>query len=426
MDILLSICIPTYNRRDFLELCLDRVLSQLNDRRDIEILVVNNGSEDGTSALLAEQSAHYPQLRHIDRPNTVDISKQFFSTLFLGKGRWRVYLADDDKLDLDTILAHIEAMRDRDGVAAIYTDWIAWDDQREAELHRYFKIGAEKNFSLNQAPALLQYVLSESVLPEIAIYRGQCLNEALVATSGKTGNFYQLLLGLLKRGEIVFRDPAFYYECRVVKPHLKRSHWGNMDLQDNHFDSMRAALENFALGALRGISLTAQQRLTLYDGIQGFISGRMGLYRQRALGARKWREALRLDERIRLWFPQAALPIQSSGGNLGYVDLVLRAVVEAIADWADALPGYNKIHLVSSHLAMFENPIQQSLLEGPSVTLIVDLTASPIDSHALYVLHSEEDLQQFEAMGGARNSALVMTSLVDGLGNAVRVAIGDA
>ena len=57
---LLSIIIPTYNCEAYLSECLDSVLSQLPE--DCELIVVDDGSEDGTKRLLASWEGTQPNL----------------------------------------------------------------------------------------------------------------------------------------------------------------------------------------------------------------------------------------------------------------------------------------------------------------------------------------------------------------------------
>ena len=45
-----SVIIPTYNRKDLLIACIDSILKQKYN--DLEIIVIDNGSTDGTCELL--------------------------------------------------------------------------------------------------------------------------------------------------------------------------------------------------------------------------------------------------------------------------------------------------------------------------------------------------------------------------------------
>jgi GT2 family glycosyltransferase len=54
----ISVIIPTHNRRDSLRLCLDSVL--LQDHSASQVIVVDDGSQDGTARMLAEE---YPQVQ---------------------------------------------------------------------------------------------------------------------------------------------------------------------------------------------------------------------------------------------------------------------------------------------------------------------------------------------------------------------------
>ena len=62
----ISVIVPTYNREDTLPRALDSVLAQTFG--DYEILVVDDGSTDGTAALLAEYEARDERVQFLRRP----------------------------------------------------------------------------------------------------------------------------------------------------------------------------------------------------------------------------------------------------------------------------------------------------------------------------------------------------------------------
>jgi len=71
MNKLLSIVIPTYNMQDYLPRCLDSLV--LNDgtlMEQLEVLVINDGSKDGSSAIAHEYEIKYPAtFRIVDKEN---------------------------------------------------------------------------------------------------------------------------------------------------------------------------------------------------------------------------------------------------------------------------------------------------------------------------------------------------------------------
>lgn len=66
-ETLISVVIPAYNYAHLLPRALDSVLGQLAD--DVELIVVDDGSRDNTTEVLAGYAARHPQLRAIHQAN---------------------------------------------------------------------------------------------------------------------------------------------------------------------------------------------------------------------------------------------------------------------------------------------------------------------------------------------------------------------
>ena len=64
-----SVVIPTYNRRPILEKCLSALEDQqlAGALQDYEVVVVDDGSTDGTPSWLSEQSHRFPHVRLIEQ-----------------------------------------------------------------------------------------------------------------------------------------------------------------------------------------------------------------------------------------------------------------------------------------------------------------------------------------------------------------------
>ena len=92
---LVSVCISVYNGEDHLRKCLDSVISQ--DISSMEIVLVNDGSTDGTSEIMHEYQNRFPEIRIIEQENKG-----------LAQGRWTGVKNSDGKyvtfLDADDYL----------------------------------------------------------------------------------------------------------------------------------------------------------------------------------------------------------------------------------------------------------------------------------------------------------------------------------
>ena len=63
-----AVIIPVYNVEKYLRQCLDSIVNQT--LRDIEIICVDDGSTDGSSAILAEYASKDPRVKVLTREHT--------------------------------------------------------------------------------------------------------------------------------------------------------------------------------------------------------------------------------------------------------------------------------------------------------------------------------------------------------------------
>ena len=70
MEKILTIVIPTYNMQDYLRRCLDSLIVPEDQMKQLEVLVINDGSKDNSSAIAHEYQNKYPDtFRVIDKEN---------------------------------------------------------------------------------------------------------------------------------------------------------------------------------------------------------------------------------------------------------------------------------------------------------------------------------------------------------------------
>jgi glycosyltransferase involved in cell wall biosynthesis len=87
-----TVCIPTYNRRELLAASLQSVRDQ--SLQDIEIIVSDNASTDDTGDYV--RSLNDPRIRYDRLEENIGLFGNLSRCLQLGSGRYRVMLPDDD------------------------------------------------------------------------------------------------------------------------------------------------------------------------------------------------------------------------------------------------------------------------------------------------------------------------------------------
>jgi len=102
---LLSICIPTYNRAEYLQKTIESIVTQSAwNTGNTEIVISDNASTDSTSAVIAGYEKRYPGLiRSIRQDPAIDPHDNFEAAMRLGHGE---YL----KLNNDTLLWSANAL----------------------------------------------------------------------------------------------------------------------------------------------------------------------------------------------------------------------------------------------------------------------------------------------------------------------------
>ncbi len=113
---LISVIVPVYNVRAYLPACLDSLLSQTYEA--LEIVLVDDGSTDGSAALCDEYAARDPRVRVVHQPNA-GVSAARNAGLAAASGEL-IGFADGDDWAEPTLFERLErALREADAQAAM-------------------------------------------------------------------------------------------------------------------------------------------------------------------------------------------------------------------------------------------------------------------------------------------------------------------
>lgn len=127
---LLSICIPTYNRSYILKEVLERYVSCSEFDDDVEIVILDNASEDDTKVVCEEYAAEYNVFYYRNENNIFD--RSFPKLLDFGRGEYLkllndcVYLTNESlKYLKDSIRANLASKR-----AIFFTGGLLYTDKK--------------------------------------------------------------------------------------------------------------------------------------------------------------------------------------------------------------------------------------------------------------------------------------------------------
>jgi len=101
---ILSICIATFNREEFLDKQLNRIfkeISLIDEPGSIEVIVSNNASTDSTNEIVEKYKKM--GLVYFEQSENVGPDKNFFTLFEMATGEYTWLLSDDDSINDDTI-----------------------------------------------------------------------------------------------------------------------------------------------------------------------------------------------------------------------------------------------------------------------------------------------------------------------------------
>jgi glycosyltransferase involved in cell wall biosynthesis len=111
---LVSIVTPTYNQAQFLAETIESVLNQ--DYPNIELIVLDDGSTDGTQEILARYKDRVTAARHDNMGQARTLNKGWG----MARGKYIGYLSSDDVLYDSAISSLVSVLEEEDNVVVVY------------------------------------------------------------------------------------------------------------------------------------------------------------------------------------------------------------------------------------------------------------------------------------------------------------------
>lgn len=156
MSTLVSIIVPVYNTAEYVEECIQSILSQSYE--NIELILVNDGSTDDSGDIC---------MRYVDRPNVYYVEQENSGTTAArkkgvdsAKGEWILFVDSDDYLLKDSISNMVALAKKTDIVIGGHKGYDGLDKyDNQIKAHRYRELIYSRQITVSPCAKLYRKAL---------------------------------------------------------------------------------------------------------------------------------------------------------------------------------------------------------------------------------------------------------------------------
>jgi len=132
---LVSVVMISYNQEKFIRSSIESVL--LQEYQNIEIVISDDASTDGTVKIIKEYAEKYPnKFNVITSKKNVGPNENWFKAVIESRGKYAIGLAGDDEFLPDIISEYINIMEEDSNIAICYSDAIVFDTNKQKVLYK--------------------------------------------------------------------------------------------------------------------------------------------------------------------------------------------------------------------------------------------------------------------------------------------------
>ena len=270
--LVISICIPTYNRAKCLQILLNDIYNEFsNFPFSYELIISNNASSDDTDAVVESWSTKLPIL-YIKQGNNIGSSRSLEDAFANASGIFSMYLADDDFLDCDGLADAILMLIRNPEAAVLYAPWKLIRLQNKASNQQFYEVPTDLVFDQGDYKNLLSTILNHHIFLEISIFRNSYYQELRRGYSEIAYWSFTIPAEWISVGQVLIMRKPFYYASIQYFEDEKLEQAGNLEVE-HAWDVYRGGME-YLLG--RALATCDEEEFSNFKNrIQEFVADRM-------------------------------------------------------------------------------------------------------------------------------------------------------
>ncbi|MDR3049915.1 MAG: glycosyltransferase [Elusimicrobiota bacterium] len=145
----ISICIPTYNRQDYLKVALDSIFSQISEdiKNKVEICISDNASPDNTKGLIETYIKNYSDISivYFRQKENLGVDRNFQTSIEMAHGKFYWGMSDDDIIEPGGIKYILNEIQSNPSIYMYYLNYNAYDSNLENKVASKHNLWKEKN-----------------------------------------------------------------------------------------------------------------------------------------------------------------------------------------------------------------------------------------------------------------------------------------
>lgn len=203
---MVSVIIPIYNTEPYLEQCIESVVNQ--SYRDLEIILINDGSTDGSGDICRKWEKSDSRIRYVEKCNEGQGVARNLG-IGLANGEYMVFIDSDDYLDLNLIQKAYDFITEQKADICVYAHYEVGDELEPCLL--YYKLQQGSNVRENQTlfsfmmPILWDKMFSSKLVKNAGITMSNRICEDLVFNGQLYGRAEKICM---------LNEPLYYYRYK--------------------------------------------------------------------------------------------------------------------------------------------------------------------------------------------------------------------
>ena len=168
-DCKVSIIIPVYNVEKYLAQCLDSAVSQTHQNK--EIIIINDGSTDGSTAIIAEYQKIHNEIKAITTENR-GLSCARNTGIKHATGQYIIFLDSDDWIDKETLEKCLKSLKTHNADIAFFNATAFADGIPDSESKKFNYIRSQNviNQKIKCRKLFEEFISSKNYIVSACLY----------------------------------------------------------------------------------------------------------------------------------------------------------------------------------------------------------------------------------------------------------------